>query len=295
MSGVTLFEAAARLARVHAGRGWSELNAGEQLAVVHALNAGLSQFWQVVPSIYRRQPLSLSANERAGVSVSVTAGSADVGAATFTASEIGRTLQFPSGDDGAWHRVGDTSALELAWGGTTGTVSANVLPDSIPLDIDGVHVEQILGRPVFIDPSGSRHVLWLRSQEQRENDLALHIGRPTHYWTEMRGMASGEASQMVLRLWPCPAGLVRLQVNAEWVPGRLRVADIGAAGRLNVPPSMVDDFLNVAGGHLAGAPGFNLVSLQVSQAAASTAVLNLQMRSPVNSTPYNRVGTPAGW
>ena len=295
MNEISTFEAAARLSRAHSGKAWGDLNTGETLAVIAAMNGAMVDLWQLVPPVYREQRLVVSGNVRSQ-SVQVTNGASQVHDGPFQVAELDRTVVFSGGGDTGWYRVGSTHSLSMPWAGVSGTYSTVIHPDVIRLDNEEVHVEQVVGMPVFIDEAGNRRNLRLITNWDHEVLMnAPRFGIPEAYWVEAYGMPAGEATSLAIRLWPIPVALVRVEMRALWAPARLRAVDIRGDFRLNVPASMIEEFLELAGARLALAPGFGVVGVERAVEVSRGAMARLRMRIPTVQTPRNRIGTPVGW
>jgi hypothetical protein len=291
----TAFELASRLARKHAQKGVSELSVSEVSAVAEALNGGLTDLFRALPLVYRTKDLVMSGSPRV-VSVQLVADSATLVASVFTANEIGRTVVISGGADGAWHQVGAVNALVLPWAGATGTYSATVYPDA--LGTLGEQIERVVGDLVLVEGNGCLHRLYQHPENMAlgvEDGAQLQLGRPECYFLQALGFASGASMAARVRLYPVPAVAVRVVVKAQYWPARLRATDLTGSVVVPVPPSCVEDLLDLAGFRVALLPGWGAVDYPTCQGLAQMAMGRIRSLASSLSTPSHRVGIPAGW
>lgn len=287
---MTTFELASQLARRLKKGNFTALSMAAAMDVVEAMNAGLQECYELLPSWQRKTTLSLALPAPVTVNLSVVNGSVDLadGGSIFTEAQIGRSVLIAG--DTSWNEVQSTTKLIDEYQGTTGVKSAVIYGDSVYNDL--ASFDGFAGHPRFAD---SREELSLFNA--RAAELGAEIGQPRYYWPEPAAAALGTIPAVYLRLFPAPDRAYVLRVDAEFRPAILTYTNIHQASTIPLASQHIHrGLLPLCLERLLTSPEWadaSLRNLVIADAQRARDFLSNQRSSAV--VPNNRVFTPAGY
>ena len=228
--------------------------------LVDAANLGLKQFTRTLPSIRMQEPRS----ERlvAPVTKAITATQTSKIIAFDPAwSEVGLNLGRTctvGGDPAVYNRLQTVTSLMNAYEGATGSTSLTVMSDAVMLDQN----YEIAGDVILVDgadtfpmthgmPGGYYPGRWRNISGQTGGDAEaaqriLVSARPTNWWVEpLNGLTGLATPSFLLRLWPQPDKLYKINFNLRLWPTALEVADLGSSSVLPIQVNEEAMFLNL--------------------------------------------------
>lgn len=293
-----IVEAIFSVARRYAGKEYGALTPAQKLDALNGLNSAMMEVFRLLPQSYRVKTLHLYVNAPDAVSLQVTDASNELGNSPFTTDDIGRTVIAQG--DAAWHQVGGENLLKDAWIGSTGTVAGTMYDDYIYGE--DYPFECLISTPVLIDAAESIPLCLVNDPSlimSAPNYYGVNemrsIGRPRYYWTEPGGVSQGGQPVIAIRLRPIPDRAFRIQVKASYWPRRVLWADIEGNPELPIPDVCAESFIQLAGPHLVGIPGWNAMPATEVNTMAVIARDFCAAQPPVLVSPRSRVFTPRGF
>lgn len=287
---MTTLELATHLARRLKGGALPALSAGAAMDLVEAVNVGLQECYEQLPSWQRRTELSLSLVAPVTVSVGVTNGSATLSSGTFSAAQIGRSIVLAG--DANWNKVATTTTLLDVYQGTTGTVAGTVYGDAVfnsLANLDG------FATPLrFAD---TREELIPHNVRRLEPYRGGEVGKPRYYWTEPAGASLGNSPAAYLRVYPAPDAAYSLRVDAEFRPSLITFTTLHQGATI----PLADQFLHSAliplcEACLLRSPEWaNDAKANLVLGAAERARDMLLRQRPTAGATGNRIFTPPGY
>lgn len=232
---MTTFELATHLARRLKGGSLPALSAGATMDLVEAINVGLQECYERLPSWQRRVELSLPLAAPTTVSVGVTNGSATLASGTFSAAQIGRSVVLAG--DSNWNKVASTTTLLDAYQGTTGTVAGTVYGDVVSNSL--ANLDGFSGPLRFAD---TREELLPHNVRRLEPYRSGEVGKPRYYWSEPAGASLGNSPTSHLRVYPAPDVAYVLRCDAEFRPSLVTFTTLHQAATI----PLADQFLHAA-------------------------------------------------
>lgn len=286
----TVVEVAERLARRLKKGSLPALSMAEAMDVVEAINAGLQECYELLPSWRRRTTVSLTLAAPVSVNLSLTNGSVDLsgGGDVFTTAQVGRSVVVDG--DANWNEVQSTTKLLDEYQGATGVRAATIYGDSVYNDV--TTFDGLIGAPILAD---SRKVL--AHFNPRAAGQSPEIGEPRYFWTEPASAALGASPLVYIRVFPAPDRVYVLRCDMEFRPTRLRYENLHQAATLALQDQLIERALiPLCEWRLLRSPAWAAPELSAiirDDAEAARALLRGQRQSV--ATPSNRVGTPPGW
>lgn len=240
------YQMATRLLRHCQTRDLSALPLDDLEQVAGAMSAAIGEFFRLAPALYRRTTMSASVTGPATVSIAVSAGAVSIdtgGSNPFTDLQRGATLEIAG--DGRYNEIVSPSGWLNPYQGTSGTKTATIHGDSVP--IHSRLVERLLTDPVLVEPAGVTRRL-IRQEIQGGQDgwrawywehwrSALAFGEPTHYAIEHGGASHGSDLNFLIRLHPMPTRAYVLNFEAHLAPATYPVGALTTTGWEDLPLS----------------------------------------------------------
>lgn len=183
--------------------------------IANDITATLQQVYTSAPAIYKSRLSALLPGPKT-ITVSVTKGST-----AFTTGDtytVGSTIRI-TGDD-VFNEIVDTETLMLPFKGPTGSVSATVWHDSIPLPVTVSRVSD----SVMVNETP---IMWM--EDARGQFIAgrqrREAGTPMVYWVE--SMFADQTPNLKIRVFPMPDRDVTFAAEVENLPPVIEPDDIG--------------------------------------------------------------------
>lgn len=286
---MTTFELAERLARRLKKGSLSALSVAAVQDIVEAINTGLQECYELLPSWQRRTTLSVELPAPATISTAATNGAVAVTAATFSAAQIGRSVVLAT--DPNWNQVASTAALLDKFQGTTGTVAGTVYGDAIYNSL--AYLDGFAGHPRFADDARQE----LLPFNARLAGLAGASGLPQYYWTEPAAASLGTSPAVYLRVYPAPSRAYVLRVEAEFRPALISYTNLHQASTIPLADQLLHRALiPLCEVRLLRSPEWaadGKARLVLTDAEGARSFLTNQRASA--ALPANRIFTPAGY
>jgi hypothetical protein len=279
-----------RLSRDFGRQTVTELTADARLEIVDAINGALQRLDALAQSGSKTTTGSFYIPAPATVSLGLTNGSTAVTIATFTDDQYGATIRI-NGDD-IDNQVAGPDSLLHPYGGATGTVSAVIYGDAIPMPEPYLSIN---GNPEILeDGCGMTH-----HRYRHHYSLRRDVSRPRHYWVEANAANRSPIVPAIIRFHPLPDQAYRLQAEVVLAPARVRFSDLLAPSyELPIRAEYVEQYLlPVARGILTTSelwknPETKSAALSASELAESK---YRELTPSTFATPSNLVGTPCGY
>lgn len=287
---MTTYELAERLARRLKKGNLTALSVAAAMDVVEAINAGLQECYELLPSWQRKTTISLPLAAPATLNVSVVNGATALadGGDVFLEAQIGRSVVV-SGDP-SWNEVHSTTALLDPYLGETGVRAATVYGDSTYNEL--ASFDGFASPPRLAD---SRETLELF--DARRAGKAAEVGRPRYYWTEPAAASLGTTPPVYIRVFPAPDRAYVLRLDTEFRPSVLTYTNVHQASTIPLADQLLHrGLIPLCEVRLLRSPEWadpakqNLV---LEDARIARAFLANQRASVV--VPANRVFTPVGY
>lgn len=193
-----------RLAPDLSEKSLSDLPADVLLQILDAINGGIQKMDAIAPFETKTTTASLALAAPLTVSIGVTDASATITGTTFTDDQLGRTIKV-DGDSIENQIVGPTSLLH-PYSGTTGTVSATIYSDAVPLPEP---YRRLVNDPHILETN--RDLVNERCRFTRGKQIA----EPTRYWMEANARNRNPSAPSVIRFDTLPGQAYRMQVEVE--------------------------------------------------------------------------------
>lgn len=221
--------------------------------LVDAANLGLKQFIRSLPSMRLQEPRSERLVAPVTKTITATQTSKTIAfdpAWSDVGLNLGRTCTV-GGDSAAYNRLQTATSLMNAYEGATGTTSLQVMSDAVMLDqnyeiagdvivVDGADTfPMTFGMPGGYYPGHWRNISGVTGGDAEATQRILVSARPTHWWVEpLNGLSGLATPSYILRLWPQPDKMYKVNFNLRLWPTALQVADIESTAVL---PIQVDE------------------------------------------------------
>lgn len=241
--GITLPQLVHRIARKSRTGDFTKLSMTELSDVFEAANTGLQKVYNSLPTYFKEQTQGFVLPPPATISTTVTQYSKTVGAATFTAAQLGATVRLDG--DPQWNQVLGTAELLNPYLGSTGTVSGTVYGDSIFTDT--YPLDRIIGNPKFSNPNLNIYGIgpitgpgWWGSGLYGAWLLVQSTGVPCYWWPQVMGNSQGRAPIVILKFAPLPNVAYAVNVRLSFWPKRVTLQDYLNATTLPVPSQFIE-------------------------------------------------------
>jgi hypothetical protein len=285
---MTTYELAERLARRLKPGALTALSMAAAMDIVEAMNAGLQECYELLPSWQRKTTISLALAAPATASVGVTNGATALSSGTFTTAQIGRSVLLAG--DANWNQVVSTTALLDPYQGETGTVVATIYGDSVANALTSF--DGFASPPRFADTREE-----LAPFNARAAGRQAEIGKPRYYWAEPAAASLGGTPPVCLRVFPAPAVAYVLRVDVEFRPSILSYASLHLASTIPLADQLLHRALiPLCEVRLLRSPEWAddaKAKFVLDDAAAARDFLSNQR--PSATVPANRIFTPAGY
>lgn len=271
------------------------------LALVDAVNAALTDFYDAAPSDYRRATLAFPLSAPVDlVGVRPIPGATALAAPAFAADQRACTVQVAG--DATWNEVAAPDALFDNYQGPVpppAGVGATVFGDVVLFGSGVFHA--LVSEPRLTDGEQPGEVL-IRDEllRERRGGGRRHRGRPCRYCVEPAGMPVGVGNLFALRVDPLPDRAYTLRVECDLRPLQFSPADAFLPLELPVPAHLcLTGLLPLAAEHLSvharrywdpAGPGVAEVQRGALAARESLAALPSDF-----GRPHSSIGTPPGW
>lgn len=279
-----------RLARDLNEKSMIDLAADARLELLDAINGGLQNMHAVSPHHTKITTGSLYAEEAATVSIGVTRGSAEITGAVFTADQYGRTVQVAG--DPIDNQVASSNSLLHPYMGSSGTVSAIIYSDAIPLPEPYM---ELVGDPIILETQRTlthRKIQFVAGQPRT-------VCEPRFYWVEANAGNRASSAKAFIRFNSLPDRAYRLSAEMMMAPERVTFADLLSPGsELSIRQEHVEIYLlPIARGLMTSS---ELWKNSETKAEALKAGYDAEekysiLASTTLATPNNEVGTPQGF
>jgi len=211
-----------RLCRHLPGRSLDETAADARQDILDAINAALQELHSFAPDHSKVTKVTMSAPAPEIVSLTVTDGSDEFTGREFISSEFYRTIRIDG--DAIDNQVVGPGRLLHPYSGTSGTVSATVYGDAIPIPEP---YEQMFGDPEILETG---HFLTHIRPPADRFQIQRQVRRPLSYHIEANARNRNPESPAVLRLDSLPDASYRLHSSFIMAPARMTFADLLAPG-----------------------------------------------------------------
>lgn len=277
----------------------SNLDGDAALDVLSAINAGIQAYYREAPAMYRRTTVSHTLRAPETVSLDLTQYSNAVEDGSFTDAMRGCSVRIPG--VAADNEVTSGSTLLDDWLGATGTVTATVWFDAVP--IEDV-IERVCGDVRLLSPTGQyacclrRNPALLLFGGSGERTWCRESGQPTDYALDPVGGSQGGEPATLLRVHPMPAAACTVRFEAQLGPKLVTFGQLQSPAKIPVPEERVDDILlPLCEAELTVSPLWRDASKARLFLDRRDEVLGrrLPMMPSDYGTPHNRVGTPCGF
>jgi hypothetical protein len=285
---MTTFELAGQLARRLKKASLPALSVPAAMDIVEAINTGLQECYELLPSWQRKTVVSLELAAPATVNLTLTNGSVTLAGGTFTEAQIGRSVVVAG--DPSWNEVQSATELLDAYQGATGAHAATVYGDSAYNEL--TNFDGFASPPRLAD---TREVLKLF--DARRAGLAGEVGRPRYYWTEPAAASLGTTPPVYLRVYPAPDRAYMLRIDTEFRPSILTYTNVHRASTIPLADQLIHrGLIPLCEVRLLRSPEWadpSKQNLVLEDARAARGFLANQ-RQTVH-VPENRVFTPVGY
>lgn len=258
----------------------------DALEIIEEINAAVAEFYILAPARFSRSTLPLTLAAPATLSLPAVNGSPAFGGAVFTEAQRGATIII--GDDPRQNEIVSTTDVASPYQGITGTVSATVYGDAIPVGISDY--KRVISDPLL--DSGRRLTLD-PALESRQIRKVRGVGSPSRYWIENGGAAGGSSSLGVFRVDPIPSVATNVRLEVFGCPVHFTYESLVSSQVVPVPPDMEKHLITLCRWHLKDHPFFWEIPSIETDAAASRLAIGGQ--SPSAGPTRSKVGTPRGW
>lgn len=258
--------------------------------VIDSINAALAEFFMLAPFTYR-QRRSVHSQINAPIQVTITATKGSYHVEGLSADHIGKSVQIAG--DGGINKVEAANTLQAPFSGVSGSVTATIYSDVIPLSDD---FARFVGQPILIDGSSFIRAL-VRQNDEMPFLGEAPIGSPVRFVVEARGQAAGASPSFLMRLIPIPATSYGVTATMEVRPKQFKLPELTTDAVLPIAPEHALSILYpMALSHLTtGQLWPQGEDAKGVMADAERAVSFLQ-RIPQDFGPsFNRVKTPYGY
>lgn len=299
---MTTFQLAMRLCECLVTSDWSKLPLVEAERVQEAAQAGLNEFFGLLPPERMQEPVTLPLRAPVTQSIDIVQGARTfayvAGGSAYPAGGYAREadaigLLAQVGGDTLLNRLVRPGELRTPHLGAGGVQSLTLWGDALPM---AAAASQAVGDPRCI--TGSQRSTLLPAPPFWERPFLLEVGTPRYWWTEsLAGATRGSSPMWLLRVWPVPAEVCYLELTLASFPGAITFLDLHDEARvLPVAPHEELDLLALCKAHLTIHPQWraDLDKAGIQNAAENARDAMRGRNRPLNTTP-NRVGTPAGY
>lgn len=269
----------------------AELAADERQEIQDAINGGIQQLDSVAPVHTKKTTGAIYIEPSVTIQLGVMNGSQVVTGGEFVIEQYGRTVRLEG--DSIDNKVFGGSELLFPYGGPTGTVTATILSDAVPIP---VRYTEFIGDMTILETgckvAPNRHVC---DHLHRRREM----GTPRFFWAEPTAMNQNPPAPMVLRFHPIPDRAYRLSFEVMLAPARIEFSDLlSATTEIPLRPEHVEQYL------LPIARGLMTTSSQwadpstisaIRQSAQAAEARYATMISTTLATPRNRAGTKRGF
>lgn len=277
-----------RLCRDLSEKSLSDLTADVSLEILDAINGAIQKMDAIAPFETKTTVASLALDAPLIVSIGVTDASATITGTTFTDDQLGRTIKI-DGDGIENQIVGPTSLLH-PYSGTTGTVSATIYSDAIPLPEP---YRALVNDPRILETN--RELV----NERRLTYRGKQVAEPHRYWMEANARNRTPSAPSIIRFDTLPGQAYRMQVEVELAPARVAFADLLESGTdIPIRVEYVENYLlPIARGLLTRSSLWRDKTEKASaKDEAQEAERKWSVLAPTTlATPDNRVGTAQGF
>lgn len=269
----------------------ADLTADALQAIQDAINGAIQKLNERAPAHSKQTTASIYLEAPAAVSIGVTAGSIAITGAAFTADQYGRTIRIDG--DAIDNQIAGSAELLHPYLGTTGTVSAVIYSDAVPLP--EIYTE-LIGDPHILETGRD---LINQKVDFRRTCTRRPVQEPQFYWSEANARNQNPTVPAVLRFDSLPNRAYRLTAEAIMAPLRVAISELLVAGpELPFRDEFIETYLMpLARAELTTSDLWKSDSSRLSvQRKSDQALADFPIFAPsVLSTPNNRVGTPPGF
>ncbi|MEI7532853.1 MAG: hypothetical protein WCK57_00655 [Verrucomicrobiae bacterium] len=258
----------------------------DAVEILAAMNAGISEYYQIAPARFSRTTISTVLPAPATLSVAAVNGSAALGSNAFSAGQRGATVIV--GDDAGQNEVVGPASLLDAYMGTSGTVNATVYGDAVVI-LDS-SFKRVVSHPRLSDGT---ELYVDDSLVNRNFKTSRGIGTPRRYCMEMSGAAGGGKDVAILRVDPMPGKAFIVRMEAELNPLHVVYGDLASPVNVPVPAHMEHALISLIRWHLKGNVFFP--DQRDTDEKAQAARISIEGQSPDAGKSHGKVFTPRGW
>lgn len=228
--------------------------------LVDAANLGLNQFTRGLPSVRLQEPRSERLVAPVTKTITATQTSKTIAFAPAWADvglNLGRTC-IVGGESAAYNRLQTATSLMNAYEGATGSTSLEVMSDAVMIGqsyevagdvilVDGADTfPMTYGMPGGYYPGRWRNITGVTGGDAEAAQRIIVRARPTNWWIEtFNGLSGLDSPSFLLRLWPQPDKLYKINFNLRLWPTALQVADIASTTVLPIQVNEEAMFLNL--------------------------------------------------
>ncbi len=261
--------------------------ADDALEVLDAINDALTDLFSEYPAAYRLETgVTYQMAAPKVISLSVTQGSAV--ASDLFSDLIGQSVLI-SGDP-AMNQVAGVNTLKNPYFGATGSVSATIYNDAIPL---ASNFSRFVSNPVIFQNGTQKGVLGRGNPDDFVYWEAA-AGCPVRFVGEAQNQAAVVAPFFLLRLFPAPNTEFSVRCSMEIRAQQFSLSDITGNAILPVSPEHISSILfPMALSRLVGGPLWPVDGdAKAVDLALSKAMKLIERLSPDIGPGRNKIGTP---
>ncbi len=235
----TLPELQIRLARNMRTTKPTAMASDESLAMLDAINSGLSKTYANLPPIYRRTKGSSVLRAPVSVSLTCTKYSTTISPA-FSEDDRGKTLVIP--EDQGDNEIVSTVQIANQYLGTTGTKESTVYSDCVWLD-EGIVA--VVSHPKIIVGSCKRALCRVDAEQFRlwGNGANKCVGAPTQYYVAPVGQSMNGSPMALMKVHPMPDQDYRIEFEMEVQPKRFSFTDLNNSVHIPIQEAYIESIL----------------------------------------------------
>lgn len=279
--------------------------ADDALSIADAMNAGIQEYYALVPSAYKGTVFSGILYPATTVTVTFTQGSNLFSG--WTAPNAWKGFTIIAGQDQRQNTLVAPNEMLDVYTGPSGTYTAQVYGDCL-------HMEQIIERftsdPVLVDVN---QVL-VRNENFRREGLRgfwpstfqlfpygsysfRQVRRPAQYWIERQGESQNGLPPFMLRVDSLPDVEYRVRVEGLLAPTQVKFNDLTVPVPLSLDNYTIEStVLPMAAYHLTEHPRWaDKTNFKMVSSKYDRAVKMAVDKTPDQGASVKWVGTPRGW
>lgn len=297
---------AQRLLRYLTVKDLSSVAADDALGLLDAMNAGIQEYYSLVPDSFKRTVLSGELTPAQTVTATFTNGSRTFSG--WTASPLQKAFTIVCGTDPRQNTIIGPQQLLDEYTGPTGTFTAQVYGDCLHMD---TVLERFTNDPILVD----FNVKCVRNEAWRQIAVTgpwpgsyyqyfvygsystRQVRTPWQYWIEPQGQSQSGLPPFVLRFDSLPDQLYRVRIEGLLAPAQVLFDDLRIPKVLSIDSYLVEStVLPMAAYNLRTHPLWAnsklLGEVGKDYERARKMAIN---RIPDQGNAMNLVGTPRGY